>query len=242
MALSSASRMRSGRRDTRDRTAAGSGSDGARRRRMRLGRAREQRAEMKRAAASHDAVDPDAALHQLHQLGRDRQAQAGAAVLPGRRAIGLHERAEDLATACPTGTPMPVSRTAKCSCTVVGGRRPSRRPSTTTSPVSVNFTALPTRFSSTCRSRPGSPISVAGHASGRSCEPSVSALLARPRRHQPQRVGHRVAQAERDGLELEPARFDLREVEDVVDERQQRLGGLARRADQLSLLRGQRRS
>ena len=51
--------------------------------------------EVERAAPPGLALDPDPPAHQLDQPGRDRQAQPGAAVLAGRRAVGLVERLED---------------------------------------------------------------------------------------------------------------------------------------------------
>ena len=48
-------------------------------------------------------------------------------------------------------------------------------------------------------------------------------------------------QIELDGFQLEPARLDLREVQDVVDQGEQRLAGLAHRLRVLALLRRQRR-
>ena len=53
------------------------------------------------------------------------------------------------------------------------------------------------------------------------------ALALRARREDFQRVAHDLLQIEIDGLENELAGFDLREIEDVVDERQQRVGAIA---------------
>ena len=50
---------------------------------------------MKRAAVSLLALDPDATAHQPNEALRDGQAEAGASVLPGRRAVGLREFVED---------------------------------------------------------------------------------------------------------------------------------------------------
>ncbi len=57
--------------------------------------------------------------------------------------------------------PMPVSRTAKVSATCPPGRVSALTVSTT-SPASVNFTALLSRFSRICRSRGRSPLTAAG--------------------------------------------------------------------------------
>jgi hypothetical protein len=62
----------------------------------------------------------------------------------------------------------------------------------------VNFTALPTTLNRICRRRTGSPRS--------------RALLQRDD------IRQDAPHVEVDALELEPAGFDLREVEDLVDE------------------------
>ena len=69
----------------------------------------------------------------------------------------------------------------------------------------------------------------------------LEALLVRARRQQPDRLLHGLAQVERHPLERQLPRLDLREVENVVDERQQRLGRVLHRPQVLALLRGQLR-
>ena len=141
----------------------------------------EPRGEVERAAPARLALDPDPAAHQRDQPRRDGQAQAGAAVLPRRRAVGLREGLEDRLPACRRGMPMPVSRTrevqARPSSVAVVGLDSRRR--TTTSPCSVNLMALPTRLTRTCRSRPGSPTSVVGHV-GRDVAGQLQPLLRGP--------------------------------------------------------------
>ena len=51
--------------------------------------------EVERAAPADLALEPDLPAHHLDQAGRDRQAQPGAAVLAGRRGVGLGERLEE---------------------------------------------------------------------------------------------------------------------------------------------------
>ncbi len=67
---------------------------------------------------------------------------------------------------------MPVSLTTKWMCTSSSLSFP-RSAVTSTSPCSVNLMALPTRLSSTCRNRPGSPTRVSG-TSGRIRQASSS--------------------------------------------------------------------
>ena len=68
----------------------------------------------------------------------------------------------------------------------------------------------------------------------------VEVLLGGPARHQVQRGLDALAEVERLGLELEPARLDLGEVEDVVDHGEQRVAALPHDLRVLALLVGQR--
>ena len=108
---------------------------------------------------------------------------------------------------------------------VARGRR--RWPARTTSPSAVNLIALQTRLVSTWRSRAESPRTSAGTL-GTIASRELEALLVRPRGEHPAGPLDRLAQVEVGRLELELAGLDLREVEDVVDDRQQRLAGGAR--------------
>ena len=112
---------------------------------------------------------------------------------------------------------MPVSLTAKCSVTRVGVRC-STRHAHTTSPAAVNLTALPSTFSSTWRRRPASPSSTLGHV-GRDVAGELDALFRGAQREQLGSIADCLAQVELGALEIEPPRLDLREVEDVVDDR-----------------------
>src|SRR5215831_11772146 len=51
--------------------------------------------EMKAAASSRLAFDPDAPVHHFHKLGRDRQAKTCSPVFASGRTIGLRESLED---------------------------------------------------------------------------------------------------------------------------------------------------
>jgi hypothetical protein len=75
-------------------------------------------------------------------------------------------------------------------------------------------------LSSTCLSRVGSPTPIGGECSSSSNgepEPALAGLRRQQRAHLLQEAGDR----EVDPLELEPAGLDAREVEDVVDDREQ---------------------
>ena len=83
--------------------------------------------------------------------------------------------------------------------------------------------ALPTRFISTWRSRPASPTSASGHLLVHHGH-QLEALVVRPLRQDVADALDRLAEVEVELLQLQPSRLDLGEVEDVVDDVEQRLG------------------
>ena len=163
---------------------------------------------------------------------RDGQAEPGAAVAPRGRRVGLHEGAEDL--------PLLVRGDADAG---VAHREPQRTSSLNARPVtsrihlaaSVNLMALPTRLRMTWRRRPGSPTTASGTSGAMrqaSSRPFSAARGASSRtRPPPCRAAGTARRVER-----QPAGLDLREVEDVVDDRQQRLGRLLGRLQVVALL------
>ena len=121
--------------------------------------------------------------------------------------------------------PTPVSSTSKRS-RAGAPSRPSAARAGCTPPRSVNLTALPSRFSSTWRRR-FSSARTAGGRPGVGLEREQQALLLgldadRCRR----RVCRNGRQVDRVGVQLELAGLDARQVEDVVDQRQQVLAAL----------------
>ena len=93
----------------------------------------------------------------------------------------------------------------------------------TTSPSAVNFTALEPRLSSTCRIRVPSPSSAAGTSGWTSTSSSSPLPWAVPARMRP--TSSTTPGTSTVGLlELELARLDLGEVQDVVDDDEQALG------------------
>ena len=133
--------------------------------------------------------------------------------------------------------PMPVSATSKRT------RWPRRvgSPSVTRtviSPSAVNLTALETRLVSICWRRKRSPTTRSGarrSMKARSSSPLPRALLGQQLDGGVDRLG----EVELGVLELELAGLDLRQVEDVVDDRQQRV---ARESDHATRSRAARRS
>ena len=132
------------------------------------------------------------------------------------------------------GMPMPVSRTATCSSL---GSSPGSAVSTT-SPASVNLTALPSRFTSTWRKRVTSPFRPVGK-SRIDQEGELEPLARRRLGDQVERRLDARAQVERMPLQLQAAGVDLREVEDVVDDAEQRLAARADDLGELALARRQ---
>ena len=170
------------------------------------------------------------AAHRLGEASADREAEAGPAVAPRDRRVDLAERLEQQVH--------PLRRDPDAGVADVDGERPTavgaaagRRPSTdsTTSPCSVNLIAFDSRFRTIWRSRPG----VADDRLGQVVAHRVGELDALPRGDRRDDV-----EGALDGRRSEngsAARstlpgLDLREVEDVVDDRQQRV---ARRPDRL---------
>ena len=88
------------------------------------------------------ALTRDVAAEQAREVARDRQAEAGAAVLAVRAAVGLPERLEDDVLLVRAG--------CRCRCrarrTRRVVRRRARRRAATTSPRSVNLSAFDSRF------------------------------------------------------------------------------------------------
>ena len=118
---------------------------------------------------------------------------------------------------------MPVSVTSKCSIVDLSVRACSSTARPARAPLAVNLIALPTRFDSTWRTGPDrrrSRSGTSGWMSHISSSPFSSALTASGFSC----LLHQLADRERNRLELELARFDLREVEDVVEDREQRIG------------------
>ena len=121
---------------------------------------------------------------------------------------------------CSGAMPMPVSRTSN---TISSGCAPGST-TTLTPPVSVNLMALPARLSSTWRSRVASPITRSGSRS--STSEAISRPLACARGASSSTTSSTsVASANGCGVELELAGLDLGEVENVLDQRQQRVAG-----------------
>ena len=142
---------------------------------------------------------------------------------------------EDPLAACPAGCRCRCRATAKCSTSPSSPRAGDASTlDARTSPRSVNLIALPTRLTRICRSRAGVADDGVGHV-GRDVAGELEPLLVRP--HGRACAACRPTSSRRSNgvaVELELARLDLREVEDVVDDRQQRLGRVLARSSRYS--------
>ena len=184
-------------------------------------------------------VTPTLPAHQLDQLARDGEPEAGAAEAPRHRSVGLLEGAEQavqrgLLDADPGVDHLDPHRRRSRRAT----SRVERR--SVTPPALVNLTALPSRLISTCRSRCGSPSS-GRQRHARQIGAQGQALARRRRRDDRQRLLEHVGQLEGDALHVQLAGLDLREVEDVVDDVHQVLGRLVDDGRALELLGAERR-
>ena len=162
--------------------------------------------------------------------------EPGAAIAARRGRIGLHERPENL--------PLLVLAGCRCRCrrrvnfsaassSVQPGRarrRRSLRPFGELDGVADQIDEDLPQASGIADERVGH----VRHDAARQLE----AFLVRARRQQADGVLDDVAESERDALERQLARLDLREVEDVVDEREQRLARVLDRAQVVALLGG----
>ena len=174
------------------------------------------------AALPGCAVDTDRAPHGGGETLGDGQTQARAAVLARGRVVRLRKRLEQASLGVRRDANARVRDAMRSS--VVSAVTSSSVVRTTTSPCEVNFTALPTRLVRIWRSRPGSPatrVATSGWITHASSSPLPAARLGQHFQH----VLDRRAQVEVDHLQVHLARLDLREIEDVIDDGQQRLPG-----------------
>ena len=208
----------------------GHGRRGSRVRRCRIETRQGQR---EGAALPRCARQRDVAAEQAGQVARDREPEAGAAVLAVGAAVGLAESLED--------DVLLVRLDADAG--VAHGERDvrgigCRDGPCVTSPCSVNLSALAIRLRRICASRCASVSMVAGvPASMVAVNFSLRWLAtgSKVRRSASTRPRHRHAL----GDDLDLARLELREIEDVVDQRQQVVARGRDGLGELHLLGGQ---
>ena len=210
----------------------------------------QRQVQRERAALARRAHQPDLAAEQRRQLAADGEAETGAAVLAAGAGVGLLERLED--------QPLLLRRDADAGVGDLDGdgalrepqnrmiRRPARASTGCTRidtwPCEVNLNAFDSRFFRICCRRFGSLVNARG-----------SVLSMSTWKREVLRLGDVVERAldavaqrrEGDllGLDRDRARLDLRQVENVVDQRQQVGAGRVDVPGELDLLarRGCRR-
>ena len=160
------------------------------------------------------ALDPDPSAVQLDEALRQRQPEPGPLALLLAR-VGLLELLEDPRPGPPGRCPGPSSLTDTRT-------SPSTRAAATSTvpPAGVNFTAFDSRLKITCTDPAlvaDDRVDARAPTTARSRTPS---LVARSRTITTPRSSA-VGQRERRDLEVDLAGLDLREVEHVVDQRQQ---------------------
>ena len=167
-----------------------------------------------RGAAADRGIERHRAAVQLDERAHDRQAEAGAAVARAVR-MGL-EPVEHLS--CTSGgMPGPWSVTEN---TTASGRRSAA--SVTVAPGGEKPTALASRLNSTCRTRRSSADEAADVGGGADVERDV--VLDQPVLHAFGGGLHGPADIDRAEIELHRAGVDGGEIEDVVDDGEQRVG------------------
>ena len=188
--------------------------------------------EVEGAAGTFAALDPDAAAHQLHQLRGDRQPEAGAAVAARHRGVRLLERAEDLVEL--------VLRNADAG---IADREVQLR--VALAPLEhldadddLAGVGELDRVADQVHEHLAEPVGIAHEKVGNfgfDVGGELQSLVLGRDRQPPERVCQVVANAEGPMGELELARLDLGEVEDVVDDVQQVVGGAANELELLAL-------
>ena len=134
--------------------------------------------EMKRAALSLCAFEPDAPAHRFDQTGGDRQAQARTAVTACGGAVGLVERREYAFLFVLWNADARIANPGSWSNTPSHARsKGSMSALATTSPRrSVNLMAFPIRLTRTWRSRVTSPRKASGTSAGKRQANSIPLL------------------------------------------------------------------
>ena len=201
---------------------------------LRTRRLVERHGEMERAAASDFAFDPQPAAHQLDQPQRNRQPEARAAEAARRRAVGLGEGLEDVLLLVGGNADAGIAdaEVQERTAGVVGIRRGVD---------AQHDFALVRELDGVAEDVQEHLAQSAGVADevgrhvGRDVVGELEPFLRGAERQQLGGVADGLAEIERGVVELEPLRFDLREVEDVVDDPEQRLGRRLHRVEVLVL-------
>ena len=183
-------------------------------------------------------VEPETTAHHLDELRRDGETEAGAAVPARRRRVGLDERSEDLPPLVLGNPDAGVAHGAAQhdGVLVALGRGDLDTDLARVGELDGVAHQIEQDLTESARIADQRRRHVRRDAA-RQLQP----LLVGPRREQLDAVFDGVAHGERHALERETAGFDLRDVEDVVDDRHQRLRRFPGGAQVLALTRRQLR-
>ncbi len=166
------------------------------------------------------ALDPDAAAHHLDDARADGEAEAGASEFTGRRSVGLAEGLEDQALLrlgdADAGVAHREVEHGAVGLELVGADADD----------DLARAGELHRVADEVDHDLAEPHRVADQRLGHARVDVVGdlqALLVRGVRQHPHRLGQGVVEAEGDALQRELLRFDLREIEDVVDDEEERV-------------------
>ena len=192
--------------------------------------------EMEAAAFPRFALDPDPAAHHLHQLGGDRQAQTGAAILARHGRVFLCEGVEDQLPLL-DGDADPGVGDDEVQGRLSGGtllREDTHGNLAFFGELQGVAEQVYDHLAETGWIGGGSFRNVGTDLAG-----ELDAFLRRPQRKRPNGFFHQPGQIEFDGVHFQLARFDLGEIQNVVDDRQQRVRGGFGGLEKLALFAGQ---
>ena len=188
--------------------------------------------EMERAALPRLALQAHGASEGIHEAGGDGQPQAGAPVAPGRRRVGLHELLEDRLLLARRYADAGVGHVEAEHDAVVDRIFPPDVQRDRAPPGELDGVRQEVR-----EDLPQQPP-VAHHRVrdvGVHVVRQLDVLAVKAGRERLHEGVEALAQAKRVGLDDELARLHLREVEDVVDDVEQRVGRLAQGVEMLAL-------
>ena len=199
----------------------------------RLGAEAQPGGEEKRAPHAGLALEPDLAAHQLHQPLADRQPETGAPVLAGRRHVGLGEGLEEARRLLRrhAGARVP---DRKAQLDPLAGLLEQLRLQPDLAPFGELHGVVDEVRQDLAEAQGVAPQALRHR--GRGVGQELEALLVRLLSgHGRDRRDHFV-ELERRRLEVELPRLDLREIQDVVDDPEQRCPGVVDLADVVPLL------
>ncbi len=199
-------------------------------------RAAEPGGELEGAALAFDALDPDASAHHTDELRADGEPEAGAAELAAGRAVGLGEGLEDQVLLVGGDADAGVRDLEVQRDRAVRMRRDAHRDADLAALGELDGVADEVEDD---LSEPARVADDGVGDVGRDVADQLEVFLVRAQGQRLHRALEVLAQTERRVLQIELAGFDLREVENVVQERQQRVGRRLRELEILALLAGE---